>query len=283
MTKLPAQEEIDARSLLNPIPGTLHVRELIDRAKDGDGAKDNLSDHCVGMIKLALAIGDVTVDEAGVFQLPFVERKANIRTPVQHLGLPFLGPDGLVVRILEPGRKPVELHGENPGNIGISPLTLNEMLDHPQFAQWRDNVLYAGGTRDSSTYIRQRRHLNTKKKCDAHVNSMDYRPGSLSTPRNAVGDGDREEYDEGNDEGNNERDDEGDVVVDNGRVDGGSMSRQEMERVMGSMEEIRSEMRELREEMVRNEEKRRELRERMERNEERMGDLMRVFGEHLRT
>jgi hypothetical protein len=107
MTPLPSRAELAQRYILDPASGDIHIRDLINYAKDGIYAKDKLSDHVIGMILWAQYINEIEKWEGTLFQVPFV-KGMKFRSRTAHLGRPFTGPDSLVLTLA--GRT---LHGSN--------------------------------------------------------------------------------------------------------------------------------------------------------------------------
>jgi hypothetical protein len=70
MTPIPTKDELAARWLLDPAPGTIHICDLIEQAKDGIYAKDKLSDHVIGMILWAKEANIIKSWEGTLFQVP---------------------------------------------------------------------------------------------------------------------------------------------------------------------------------------------------------------------
>jgi len=60
MTPLLTPDELAARYIFDPTPGTLHVRDLVAMAKDGIYVRDKVSDHIVGVLLHAKDIGAIS-------------------------------------------------------------------------------------------------------------------------------------------------------------------------------------------------------------------------------
>jgi len=175
MTPLPTPEELAARHLFDPVPGSVHIRDLINQVKDGIYAKDKLSDYAIGIILWAKYIGMITAWEGTLFQVPWV-KDMKLRVKVPHVGRPLLGPDGNFLTLM--GRA---LQGASEGDLDKSNLTPDALLSHPGYANWVKRNLFAGRTPEATRYKRVRDADNVKD-CDVYVNSIPYAPGPLSTP-----------------------------------------------------------------------------------------------------
>jgi hypothetical protein len=184
----PKPQDLVRRRLLDPRPGHFHICDLINRVKDGLYAKDYISDYVLGMILWALFCDIIREkDDAMVFQLAFVHpgfTHREFRKGYNNYGRPFLGPDGLILTL--EGRL---LCGDGTSGIGVSPLDRPEDIKtHPNYESWLKASLYAGLEPGDILYKRIHPTLNTKKKCDAHINARfdehGYEPGPLSRPFN---------------------------------------------------------------------------------------------------
>jgi hypothetical protein len=163
------------RHIYDPVPGSIHIKDLIRMAKDGYYVKDKPSDYVIGMILHARDICNILAWHGTLFQLPFV-KGMSLRTGYAHYGQPFLGPDGLILTLS--GRT---LKGSENNDLDDSPLTEDTITKHPNYAAWLANALYAGGEKESYAY-NQVHSYNTLKDCDAHVNSLPYTPGPSTHP-----------------------------------------------------------------------------------------------------
>jgi hypothetical protein len=73
MTRPPAKREYDASWLYNLAPDSVHIINLVNQAKDGEYAEDELSDRIFGMILWALDEDGLIEEENGALclQAPF--------------------------------------------------------------------------------------------------------------------------------------------------------------------------------------------------------------------
>ncbi|KAK0105508.1 hypothetical protein ONS95_004131 [Cadophora gregata] len=172
MTPLPSAAELASRGLLDPPPSTLHLHDLINACQDGIYAKDRLSDQVIGMLIFAVDSGIIKAWEGTIFQVPFVQG-FKLRKGQLHLGRPFLGPDGKVLKL-----RGVVWCGEHQGEVSALE-DLDVIKRHSGYAAWVRGVLYCGGTKNDGTYVR-RYIFNSLVSCDANVNNKPYAPGPLS-------------------------------------------------------------------------------------------------------
>ena len=93
-------QDMRARTLFNPArDSTPHLAAFIDQAKARQETRQfRLSDHMIGAVKMAVAIGEIRKKDADVFETCFV-RGVKIRKTREHEGLAFLDPDGNVMSI----------------------------------------------------------------------------------------------------------------------------------------------------------------------------------------
>jgi hypothetical protein len=178
MTPTPTRDELAARYVFDPVPGTVHILDLVTMAKDGIYVKDKVSDYVIGMLVWAKQTEVISAWEGTLFQIPFV-KGMKIRSGTEHVGYPFTDPDGKVLELA--GRT---LHGSDSTNFELSPLTTSTLKGHAQYSAWVQTTLYAGGAEDATTYARVR-NTYTLKACDAYVNSVPYAPGPMSVPPTA--------------------------------------------------------------------------------------------------
>jgi hypothetical protein len=59
-----------ARHLYDPLPGSIHIMNLTNMAKDGMYCKDKLSDHLIGLLLIAKDLKIISAWEGTLFQLP---------------------------------------------------------------------------------------------------------------------------------------------------------------------------------------------------------------------
>ena len=176
MTPLPSPEELAARHLYNPNHGTVHIRDLINQAKDGLYVKDVLSDYVIGLLLAGKAYGLVKAWEGTLFQIPFV-KGMKLRSNVKHAGEPFLDMHGAYLTI--EGRA---LHGGSTDSEPMSLLDLGNIKHDDFFEVWKNAAFFAGRGEGGTIYQRVRSE-NTLKDCDRYVNSQPYKPGPESEPQ----------------------------------------------------------------------------------------------------
>lgn len=180
MTPAPTLKQLrEERGTFDPTPYSMHIRDIVDHAKDGVYAKDNISDHVIGMLFVAKWHGDILTWEGSLFQVPF-KRDMQWRASIPVVGEALWGPDGNVLKIA--GRV---LHGEVK-DYKVSNLDWEGIKAHLNFGDWIKQTLYAGKGPTDNTYTRLYPHLNSKKACDKHVNSRKYKLGPLSKPPKAM-------------------------------------------------------------------------------------------------
>ena len=187
MTPVPTPTELASRSLLNPQPGQLHFFDLFKKGKDGLSAKDLLSDYIIGMPIFAVDAGIIKAWEGTLIQVPFTKgfrlRKGKGGGGLLgqlHLGRPFLGPDGKVLRL-----SGVLWRGGDDGKEELeeSDLTSVDAIQrHPNYDTWLSDTFYCGKGKDDGTYV-QVETFDSLKRCDENVNSKPYVPGPLSISR----------------------------------------------------------------------------------------------------
>jgi hypothetical protein len=173
MTPLPKKHELATRQLYNPLPGTVNLTDLINMVKDGVYAKDFISDYVTGLLIVAArGTKRIQVWEGTLFQRPFV-RNMEIRIKEPHYGHPFVGPDGLPMRL---GERRL-YGGKGKAGVKFSNLTLETLEQHPNFHDWyREHFHF-----DGATYVRLLK-CNSRKACDDNVNSKPYVPGPGTRP-----------------------------------------------------------------------------------------------------
>jgi hypothetical protein len=176
MTPNPSKEDMAARHVYDPAPGTVHVLDFVAQAKDGVYAKDILSDYVIGILLVARAQGDIAAWEGTLFQIPFV-KGMKLRSGLHHYGHAFTDPDGNLLTLS--GRS---LSGSSRGHASESDLDIEGLRKHPAFQAWIQSNLYAGRTKAGTAYVRVTDH-STLKACDKHTNSLAYTPGPDSIPQ----------------------------------------------------------------------------------------------------
>ena len=132
MTPPLTKDELARRHLLNPTPRTLHLHGLVNQAKDGVYAKDRISNYVLGMILWGLAISDIEDWEVMLFQLPFVHpnfQRRGYRQIYERYGRPFLGPDGLILKLEDRS-----LEGDGTSGIAASDLDNHSIRTHANYA-----------------------------------------------------------------------------------------------------------------------------------------------------
>lgn len=177
MTPLPTQNELAQRYIYDPPEGTIHIRGLINRAKDGQYVKDIISDYLIGVLGFGKVEGCIKVWEGQLFQMPF-RKGMRIRSGQPHCGRPFLDPDGLPMEICN--RLLCGYQGDNGG--ASSMYTFETVKRHPNYQQWKRNVLFAGGNENDGVY-KSTGQRNSLKDCDRYVNGRAYEPGPDSEPQ----------------------------------------------------------------------------------------------------
>jgi len=187
MTKVPTFAELAARRIWDPKPGTIHYRDAINYAKDGMYAKDLISDYLQGLLILAKETKHALVWECGLFQWPFV-KGMKIRKGIPHIGQPFTGPDGKILqyegRILHGERDPDAL-----SHLELSPLTFQQIHNHPNYRTWLATHLFANRSSNAITY-HNRLGLNNKIACEQFINDPTS-PKAIGPDSQAQGDGNR--------------------------------------------------------------------------------------------
>ena len=174
MTPAPTLKQLrEERGTFDPTPYSMHIREIVDYAKDGVYAKDNISDHVIGMLFVAKWHGDILTWEGSLFQVPF-RRDMEWRAATLVVGEAFWGPDGNVLKIQDR-----VLHGEEK-EYKVSNLDWEGIKAHHNFGDWIKQTLYAGKGPTDTNYTRLYPHLNSKKACDSHVNGKRYKPGPIT-------------------------------------------------------------------------------------------------------
>lgn len=104
MTPPLAKGEYDVSWIYDPAPASVHTINLVNQAKNGEYAEDKLSDHIFGVILRALDEGGLIEEKNGTLCLQALfwhkNRKIlSIHQAHEHIGHPFLGPDGSVLAL----------------------------------------------------------------------------------------------------------------------------------------------------------------------------------------
>jgi len=173
MTPQPNPEELRARSVFDPIPGSFHFLDLIDLLKDGIYAKDRPSAYVIGLLLFAKEAEMIKVWEGQLMQIPFV-RGMVIRANHPNFGHPFLDPDGNVMGL--PGGR--TFNGSLPeGSFRHSTLTVAGVKAHAGYDNWLQVNYNFNGAAQTYARVSERNSLKT---CDDWVNSQPYNPGPLS-------------------------------------------------------------------------------------------------------
>jgi len=121
------------------VPGIVGIQDIIAMLQRGERLKGRISDHVVGMVKIAVHLGLIFIKDADLFESPFC-RGVKIRSSVrQHLGKAFFGPDNLLLRIpCRRSNKTVQLlpfRGDylSAKHIPASPFTFDTVQRHPNY------------------------------------------------------------------------------------------------------------------------------------------------------
>lgn len=175
-------EEWASRHIYDPPPRLIHLKDLIDAAKDGISVQDLPSDHVVGMLYCAAKLGPIKQWEGALFHLPFTFRgRLKLRVGIydkMHFGHPFLGPDG---KVLELGGR--LLNGGGHHFHQKSNLDLDTLPQHPRYKAWIETTFYLNKGEKYSTYVRINEN-NSKDTCASPFQqkpSPPYEPGPIFT------------------------------------------------------------------------------------------------------
>jgi hypothetical protein len=179
MTPKPSAKDFDTYHLYDPAPGTVHITDLINMAKDGHYLKDKLSDYVVGLLVVARQHDVITAAEGAMFQLPFV-RGMVLRKKYPHYGLPLKDWNGKVLSLLDR-----RFEGSDAANVQPSSHDFSTFLSSPKFPLWAKTHLYAGRGKESLTYSRTTD--STMGETTKRVNSFPYAPGPGSIAMAAPG------------------------------------------------------------------------------------------------
>lgn len=106
--------------------GQIHYKDLVAMLKDGVYAKDRPCAHIKGLLLCGIELGIILKWEASLQQMAFV-RGPKIRASHPNFGEPFLGPDGLVMKL--GGRV---LSGSEK-QFDVSPLSIADVQSHPNY------------------------------------------------------------------------------------------------------------------------------------------------------
>ncbi|ATZ46597.1 hypothetical protein BCIN_02g00010 [Botrytis cinerea B05.10] len=172
MTPKATKEEDANRAIWNPTPGTIHIGDAINRLKDGQYAKEIVSDYVLGIFFLAESIGIIKKWEGSLLQWPFT-KNMKLRKVLPHVGEPFNGPDGKPIyhagRLLC-GHSGFRIEEAILNQWARSEFNLKSMKKSGAHQSWLKHHLYADREKDDLQYRRTNVN-NSKKSCDDFVNS----------------------------------------------------------------------------------------------------------------